>query len=552
MAEPPAGLRERLDALRARYKAELPGRIDGAKVLWAAVRDGANVGSGLSQLYRAVHNLAGSGATFGYSDLSQAAQTLDELLQPLADAGTPPSKDQAEQIEALLNQIEAASTDREETSSFANGFASKVQEEDGEILVFLVEDDAEQAQALAMEIAHFGYRVKTYAGIFALDEAIADQRPAVVIMDMIFREGRLAGTETVARLRQRIDPHVPVVFTSVRGDFEARLNAVRAGADAYFPKPVEISELVELLDVLTGRSVPEPYRILVVEDDATMADYYASLLEQAGMTTNVLGDPMQVMERIVEFSPDLILTDLYMPGCNGFDLARVIRQQNAYAAMPLVFLSSERREDQQISAMSLGGDAFLTKPVGASQLVASVVSRAERSRVLRSMMVRDGLTGLVNHSHLKEQLAIEVDRAQRTGASLAFAMLDIDHFKAVNDTYGHPTGDRVIKSLSRVLTRRLRKTDAVGRYGGEEFAAILVNTSGERAKTIIDDIRDRFSALHHRHEDAEFTVTFSCGIAEYPGCASTELLGETADAALYEAKHAGRNCVVLAGENNTP
>ena len=242
------------------------------------------------------------------------------------------------------------------------------------------------------------------------------------------------------------------------------------------------------------------------------------------------------------------MTDLYMPGCNGFDLARVIRQQNSYAAIPLVFLSSERREDQQISAMSLGGDAFLTKPVGAEQLISSIISRAERSRTLRSMMMRDGLTGLLNHSHLKEQLAIEIDRARRANAYLAFVMLDIDDFKAVNDTYGHPTGDRVLKSLAQVLTRRLRKTDIIGRYGGEEFAIILVNTTGERAHAIVDDIRDRFSKISQRHEDQRFTVTFSGGVAEFSRFTTGESLSNTADAALYEAKNGGRNQIVLAGD----
>ena len=277
-----------------------------------------------------------------------------------------------------------------------------------------------------------------------------------------------------------------------------------------------------------------------------MATYYAAVLEAAGMITNTLFDPMATMERIIEFSPDLILTDLYMPGCSGLEPAQVIRQQIAYAAIPLVFLSSEKREEKQFSAIILGGDAFLTKLVSDSQLVASVTSRAERSRMLRSLMVRDSLTGLLNHSNIKQQLSLEVNRASRTCAKFAFVMLDIDYFKQVNDSYGHPTGDRVIKSLSQMLSRRLRKTDVIGRYDGEEFAVILVDTDRHEALKIIDGIRQGFANITHQSGNQKFSVTFSCGIAEFPDFDSDERLNDAADRALYEAKHRGRNRVVLA------
>jgi diguanylate cyclase (GGDEF)-like protein len=551
MANAENELQQRLDALHQRYSEEIPSRIEHLRDLWNAARGNSASNASFKELHRITHNLAGSGATFGFKALSDTATTLDAFLQPVAETETSPTSEQCDHIELLLGKIEQAASQRDNGSSPTHRPVRSDTDDDGGPLIFLVEDDPEQAQSMAVEIAHFGYSVKTFGGLYALDDAVKQQRPAAIIMDMVFREGRMAGADTIAQLREQIGDDIPVVFTSVRADFEARLNAVRAGADAYFAKPVEVGELVERLDLLTGRSMPEPYRILVIEDDATMAEYYRSVLEQAGMTAEVLGDAMKVMERIVEFSPDLIMTDLYMPACSGFDLARVIRQQNAYAAMPIVFLSSERREDQQLSAMSLGGDAFLTKPVGAEQLVASITSRAERSRTLRSLMMRDGLTGLLNHSHIKEQLTIEVDRAQRTGAYLAFAMLDIDHFKSVNDTYGHPTGDRVLKNLAQVLTRRLRKTDVVGRYGGEEFAIILANTTGERARAIIDDIRARFSKVRHRHEDNLFTVTFSGGVAEIPRFATDELLSKTADEALYEAKNGGRDKIILAGPKGT-
>ena len=467
MSDPTASVRERLDALRKAYAQGLPEKIEHIETLWTKLAKGRSDDDALRSLHFAVHSLAGSGATFGYSGVSKAAQALEDLFQSLTETGTPPTRDQKTQVRSLLEALGRASEAVNDVCEFGAQVMPPPSEDKGEKLIFLVEDDADQAQDLEIQIGHFGYRVKTIPSLADLETTIEEHHPSAIVMDMVFPEGELAGAKTIGRIRQSTDTECPIVFISARGDFEARLQAVRAGADAYFTKPVDVSELVDRLDVLTGRSIPEPYRILIVEDDPPMAAYYASVLQQADMATDVINDPLQVIDRIVEFSPDLILTDLYMPQCDGLDLAKVIRQQNAYAAIPIVFLSSETRVDKQLSALNLGGDDFLTKPVRTDKLIASVTSRAQRARTLQSLMVRDGLTGLLNHSRLKEQLVVEANRAKRDHSSLAFAMLDIDHFKSVNDTFGHPTGDRVLKSLAQVLSQRLRKTDIIGRYGGE-------------------------------------------------------------------------------------
>ena len=183
--------------------------------------------------------------------------------------------------------------------------------------------------------------------------------------------------------------------------------------------------------------------------------------------------------------------------CNGMELAEVIRQLDAFVGIPIVFLSAESDLDKQLFAMGLGADDFLTKPIQPQHLISSVTNRISRSLILRSFMVRDSLTGLLNHTAIKDQLAREVAQTKRRVAPLAFAMVDIDHFKQVNDTYGHPAGDRVIKSLSRLLKQRLREADMVGRYGGEEFAVILSNTDGATAVKVLDSIRKDFSQLRH-------------------------------------------------------
>jgi diguanylate cyclase (GGDEF)-like protein len=159
-------------------------------------------------------------------------------------------------------------------------------------------------------------------------------------------------------------------------------------------------------------------------------------------------------------------------------------------------------------------------------------------------MERDSLTGLLNHTNLKETLYNELLRAKRTEAKLCFAMIDLDHFKNVNDVHGHMSGDRVLKSLSRLLQDRLRRTDIIGRYGGEEFGVILINTGVVNAKAIMDDIRESFSQIRQASSEGDYYVTFSCGIAGFPDISTAEELNSQADQFLYKAKEEGRNRIV--------
>lgn len=166
--------------------------------------------------------------------------------------------------------------------------------------------------------------------------------------------------------------------------------------------------------------------------------------------------------------------------------------------------------------MAMGGDDFLTKPIEPNHLISSVAIRAERMRIMRSFLEKDGLTGLLNHTKTREKLELAVERGLRQQGGLALAMIDLDHFKKVNDTYGHFSGDRVLTGLARLRLQRLRKTDIVRRYGGEEFAVILLDTDIKSAGGVLNDIRESFSYIEHLSNNKRFSVTFSCGIAAFP------------------------------------
>ena len=286
------------------------------------------------------------------------------------------------------------------------------------------------------------------------------------------------------------------------------------------------------------------YRVLIVEDSATAVAHIRRSLTQHGIDSKAINDPRLLLEVASEYRPDAILMDMYMPFCTGVEVTSALRQIPEYQSLPVIYLSSENDIVQQVEALRLGGDQFLTKPVNPIILASVVKTKIERYREMLYSGQHDSLTGLFNHSTSKLQVERMLNAAQ-AGGQLVVAMIDIDRFKVINDTYGHPVGDQVIRSLAWLLRGRLRNTDLVGRYGGEEFLIALPDIDPEHAVRLIDQIRLDFGQLPHAHAQGTLRVTFSCGVAALPDYLTTSTLIEAADDALLDAKRSGRNRIVL-------
>jgi len=212
------------------------------------------------------------------------------------------------------------------------------------------------------------------------------------------------------------------------------------------------------------------------------------------------------------------------------------------------YLSTESERQRQLVALHIGADDFLEKPISDAYLVSAVTLRVARFRALALLIRQDSMTGLLNYVSFKLQLETELTRSQRAASPLTLAMIDIDLFKQVNDRYGHPTGDRVIQSMAKLLAKRLRKSDVIGRYGGEEFAVIMPDTTLDIGFAVLDQLREQFSGLHQISDQETFVCTFSAGMATtLPHTTVTmAALIQQADAALYEAKNRGRNQIYCA------
>jgi diguanylate cyclase (GGDEF)-like protein len=401
---------------------------------------------------------------------------------------------------------------------------------------------------LASELVGFlranGFLVERAATPDQIAEAVGHSTHSSVLLDL---DGipKIRWTEDLRRIAAARPATVPWIGLVGHTDVRLHLEAIRCGMESLFVKPIDLVAVADLLDQRLRPVREDPFRIVVIDDSRATADVIQQTLEQASMACHIVNDPLQAIDAIRDFRPDLILTDMDMPSCSGPELAALIRMYPGFLGIPIVFLSSATAPGLQIEAMRRGADDFLARPVKPEALVASVRMRCQRARLLRSQMLRDGLTGLYNHTTLKDRLDSEVARAHRLGTPLCYAMLDLDHFKNVNDTHGHPVGDQVIISLARLLRRRLRKHDVIGRYGGEEFAVLLPDTRAVDAVIVLDALRVAFCAIPQPGLHGPFSTSFSCGIAELRPDETGDALNTAADHALYVAKSAGRNRVLF-------
>lgn len=546
MSDSRKSMREKFRLLQQSYVKRLPDRFREVEQLWNELIHDSWDQKKLGRIHHMVHNLAGTGKTFGFAPISDVSRDLDVVMNDLLENGTQATPDQREKIsrriselKILVNKAAPASLTR-----FIDPYlpSEQVRERKETIRkICLFNTGIPPSEELSLQLGRFGYFVDICSSVEELEKAAGRIAPPVVILNVPLPDEETF--ELLARIRQVSKGNCPVILLALEGDVRSRLGALRSGCAYYFLRPVDVLDLVDALDALTAAVKSEPFRVLLVDDDATLVSYYSLVLKHVGMETHVVTDPMKVMAPLNEFRPDLILLDIYMPGCSGLELAAVIRQQKAYVSVPVVFLSTETRVDIQLDAMLTGGDDYITKPVHPDHLIPMVISRAKRYRMIRSFMTRDGMTGLLNHTYTKEQLQIELERAVRQNTPLSCALIDLDEFKKINDTYGHPMGDRVLTSLSRMLKQRLRKSDIVGRYGGDEFSVILPSTSQLEATNILNEIRKDFSHVPHTCKSENVFATFSCGIASYPDFADPDELNNATDQALYRAKKKGRNRV---------
>ena len=286
--------------------------------------------------------------------------------------------------------------------------------------------------------------------------------------------------------------------------------------------------------------------ILVVDDNPDKLQLLEAALRLAGYHVNTATDGEEALAAVASFQPDLIITDVMMPRMNGYELAERIRANPRTKFIPVIMQTAAGRNAGDLRrASEVGALGYITDPTDLDLLLARTRTLLEFKAYLdicEEAAFTDHLTGLANRRRFERQLDREVNRTLRYNHPFSLLMLDLDHFKFVNDTFGHNTGDEAIRGIGRVLQEGTRGIDLAARIGGEEFAVILVETGQSEALEVAERLR---LAIRNMSIPRVGQITASLGVAECPlsGQTAAEMLN-AADVALYEAKRSGRDRVV--------
>jgi diguanylate cyclase (GGDEF)-like protein len=529
-----------LGDLRGPYVRESLQKLEDALTFLARLDRSPDDVEALDRLARRFHGFSGSGTSYGYPGVTELARDGEAGAVAVQRAGRAVSPAERtrwrELLEAIREELGREHSDPLEARAPAPPPSTP--------RVLLVDDDDALTEAVARVLQPEGYELQIARTRAEALAALEGMLPDALIVDVLLPDG--SGFELVERVRALPGGDRPAVLVvSALAELVDKVEAILCGADGYFEKPVEWDALVRRLRLLLERDRVAAPRVLSVEDDAQQAAFLRMVLESAGYEFRVCPDPTALEHDLLSFRPDLLLMDLLLPTMAGHTLTRYLRQHEVHASLPIVVCTTQGHPEARVEAVRAGADDFLLKPVEPGLLLSTVAARIERARFLRTLVERDGLTGLLTHTAFFERARVTVARKARDpGLVCAWVMIDLDNFKTVNDRHGHPAGDRVLASLASLLRRRLRQSDVMGRYGGEEFAVLVEGLAEDDAIRLVQRLLQEFCLLEHRApEGGTFTVSFSAGVALLD---TPELEGwlERADAALLAAKRGGRRQVV--------
>jgi diguanylate cyclase (GGDEF)-like protein len=543
-------------ALVAKYARVLPTRIGELSQAIEKAKAQSEDQTLQDEVRSIAHKIKGTGGSLGFRRVSEAMDFIENAAEAMHSLSREEQLISWSEVDRKLVDAQLAGEQEcdEINAAVANADVSKPQAVSNPAMtrILVVDNDRDflnivsdlGKQRLVDIIKAVSHKEAVeQAAVYALDAALINVNPTHP--DESFRVARdlreLPGYE-----------NLPLAFISGQALVKDRVEAAHAGASLYLDKPLESDSLEKAVQHLVNIRQGGRPRILICDDDEFFCNTVALVLRNEGMIVRILHEPSLILETMQEYPPELLLLDVMMPGVNGFEVCRMLRQIPRWQDLPIIFLTGQTGVEARLEAFRSGGDDYLPKPVVNEELLTRVKVRLDRARMLKDRSDKDTTTGLLLRRAFSEQLSAILAEAQRLKTTFTICLLDVDHFKKVNDTYGHLAGDKVLAGLGQLLSRRFRVDDLRGRWGGEEFILAFKRETKTTMHLAVQRVLDEFNRMVFTGDKGEeFTNSFSGGIAEYPvdGESVFELV-KVSDRRLYLAKRRGRHQIVLDDEDD--
>ncbi len=450
-------------------------------------------------------------------------------------------------------------------------------------VILIVDDEPKNVKLLAAKLSKSPFQLeKAYSGQEAI-EKVQTILPDLILLDVMMPE--MDGYEVTRRIKS--DPElnqIPIIMVTSLDGSEDKVKGMNAGAEEFLSKPVHTVELTARInsmirlkqyqeqltsrrnsqfyfsDVKDGLAEQENFksRILLVEDSEIDLKLIKKSIREVDAEVIEVTNGEEAIKIATSEPIDLILLDVMLPGINGYEVCDQLKSKEETADIQIVLITCLSDLESRIRGVELGCDDFLIKPVDGRELNARVKVLLKKRQYLKKLRsdyrsamtsaINDGLTGLYNRAYFMHFLELEIKRSQRRGHSLGLMMIDLDHFKSINDSLGHFAGDQLLIEIANVIKGGIREVDLAARYGGEEFAVIMPYAGSEGINKAAWRLHELISKFPYSIKNTfKQKVTASIGVALFPTHAeSPQELIEKADKMLYKAKESGRNKVCFA------
>jgi diguanylate cyclase (GGDEF)-like protein len=535
-------------ALVTKYARMLPTKLNDLSTAIQKAKADPSAKDLVGEVRAQAHKIKGTGGSLGFRLVGEAMAFIEAAAVAMPDKSHEEQQISWAEIDLKLLEAQAAGElEAKEVTQVVSG-KDEPQEHAPAMARILVVDSDQEFLNLIEELG----RERLVEIVKALNHTEALNKACVLPLDAALVNVVSDAPEESFKLARQLRElpgyeNLPLAFISGDAFIKDRVEAAHAGASLYLDKPLASDSLETAVQHLVAIRQGGRPRVLITDDDEFFANTVALVLRNEGMIVRTLLDPTKILDVMQDFPPDMLLLDVMMPGITGFEVCRMLRQVPRWQDLPIIFLTGQTGVDARVEAFRSGGDDYLPKPVVNEELLTRVKVRLDRSKLLKERSDKDTITGLLLRRAFSEHLTGMIAEAQRLKSSFSVCLLDVDHFKKVNDTYGHLAGDKVLAGLGQLLSRRFRVDDLRGRWGGEEFILAFRREAKQTMHAAVLRVLDEFSEMTFVSDDGqEFHVSFSGGLASYPedGDSVYELL-QTADRRLYEAKRAGRKRIVL-------
>lgn len=541
---------DKIAQIREIYVESFPEKINELLAGLSQVNKQTGASETLTNLRTEIHKIAGSSGSHGFDEIYVITRKIEAEIVEVIDQKEIWENNQ-QSINKQILQLVALFEDELNKRGVVNTIEGSIPQLDTLQLshrslgVFLVSQSPIELSLLAGLLEARGFVVYTFASVALALEKLEFIAPAIVVLDL-GNENHISLNEETKQQFEINGQGPAFVVISRKDDAEIRLNVARFGAEAFFTIPVNAHNFSSSLDVILETRGNDYCRVLLIDTNPQRISFIENVCEKQCIICHSINSIEEVTGKLIDFKPDLVIIASSLKQGNSYDAAKMIRLHESYFNTPIIFFLEEDSTESRLDALRAGADDCISDIECSHELFGILKQRIKRYRRSNHLIIMDSLTGTLNRDAFFDRAGEELNLATRRNEMICLAMIDVDHFKLINDQNGHIVGDFVLRHISDYLINRLRRSDIVGRYAGDEFLVFLPDTDLDSATAVLNIIRKNLAAQQILVNDASVQVSISLGLvaAQPKEPMDVESLIIEADKKLYEAKVAGRNTLV--------